>query len=130
MNILIADDSEFMRMILKDIIKAAWPDAALSEVSNGQEALAAYQALHPDLILMDVMMPQKTGLDALKEMGPEAWVIIISAAGQDNIIDEAKKLGARDFIVKPFEAEKVVQTIKAVLGRAQSDAPSNSDVHG
>jgi two-component system, chemotaxis family, chemotaxis protein CheY len=125
MKILIADDSEFMRVLLKKIVQSAWPDAEISEAATGQQAIDSYGANRPDIILMDIMMPEKTGLEALKEIGSEVPVIIISAADQDNMIEEARSLGARDFIAKPFEQTKVIESIQTALGGAQASTDSH-----
>jgi two-component system, chemotaxis family, chemotaxis protein CheY len=125
MKILIADDSEFMRVLLKKIVQSAWPDAEINEAATGQQAIDSYGINRPDIILMDIMMPEKTGLEALKEIGSEVPVIIISAADQDNMIEEARSLGARDFIAKPFEQTKVIESIQAALGGAQASTDSH-----
>jgi two-component system chemotaxis response regulator CheY len=125
MKILIADDSEFMRVLLKKIVQSAWPDAEINEAATGQQAIDSYGINRPDIILMDIMMPEKTGLEALKEIGSEVPVIIISAADQDNMIEEARSLGARDFIAKPFEQTKVIESIQTALGGAQASTDSH-----
>lgn len=126
MKILIADDSEFMRVLLKKIVQSAWPDATISEAATGQQAIDGYNANQPDIILMDIMMPEKTGLEAMKEIGLGVPVIVISAADQANLIDQARQLGARDFIAKPFEQTKVIESIKTALGGAQVSADSHA----
>jgi two-component system, chemotaxis family, chemotaxis protein CheY len=119
MKILIVDDSEFMRTILKNVVQTAWPDADVTEGTTGQEAVDSYAINNPDIVLMDIMMPEKTGLEALAEIGSKVPVIIVSAADQSNLVEEARKLGARDFIVKPFEEKKVIQCIRTTLGETQ-----------
>lgn len=115
MKVLIADDSEFMRTMLKNIVQGSWPDATITEASNGQEAIDQYHQNQPDLMLLDIIMPGKTGIDVLRDVGQQARILVISAAGQEESITQAKNLGARDFIVKPFDPKKVVETIKVVL---------------
>lgn len=126
MKILIADDSEFMRVLLKKIVQSTWPDVIINEATTGQQAIDGYNANRPDIILMDIMMPEKTGLEALKEIGSGVPVIIISAADQDNMIEEARSLGARDFIAKPFEQTKVIESIQTALGLGGAQASTDS----
>lgn len=118
MTILIADDSEFMRVLLKDIVLSAWPDATIVEASTGQEAIDNHASSRPDLLLLDIMMPDKTGLDVMRELGSGTPVIVISAADQEHIVQEATSLGARSFIAKPFDKQKVIETMQSVVGSA------------
>jgi two-component system, chemotaxis family, chemotaxis protein CheY len=111
-KILIAEDSQFMRNVLKDILS----DYKIVETSNGKEALEKYQSEKPDLVLLDIIMPEVDGIEVLKSIGKEAKVIVISAVGQEKMVEEAKNLGALDYIIKPFENEKILEKIKEVLG--------------
>jgi two-component system chemotaxis response regulator CheY len=90
-----------------------------AEAGNGEEAIAQYERESPDLVLLDITMPIKDGLSALQEIrekDPEAKVVMCSAMGQENMVIESIKLGALDFIVKPFKPERLLQTVKNVLG--------------
>lgn len=115
MHILLGDDSDFMRAMLKSILSKTFPEATITEVGTGQKVIDSYQQTTPDLILLDLIMPQKDGLEVLKEIGHKAKVIVISADGHREAIDEAKTLGALDFILKPFEADEVVEKIQKAL---------------
>lgn len=114
MKILIADDSLFMRNVLKDILMGAgYTD--LIECVNGKECLARYAAEKPDLVLLDIIMPEVDGIEVLKKIGSTAKVVVISAVGQEKMVEEAKKLGALDYIVKPFDNSQVVEAVKKAL---------------
>ncbi|HHO81370.1 MAG TPA: response regulator [Bacillaceae bacterium] len=117
-RILIVDDAAFMRMMLKDILKRGGYEV-VGEAANGVEAVALYRELRPDLVTMDITMPEMDGISALKEirtLDTEAKVIMVSAMGQQAMVIEAIQSGARDFIVKPFQAERVVEAVRKVLG--------------
>ena len=117
-KILIVDDAAFMRMMVKDNLKkAGYSDFV--EAGNGEEALKAFDEHKPDMVLMDITMPIKDGIETLSEIkqkNPQAKVVMCSAMGQEGMVVEAIKLGALDFIVKPFKPERLVQTVKSVLG--------------
>lgn len=113
MKILIADDSQFMRGILKDIVTSQGYEFV--EAENGKVALEQYEKEKPDLVLLDIIMPEVDGIEVLKKIGNKAKVIVISAVGQDKMVEEAKDLGAVDYIVKPFDDKKVMETIKKVI---------------
>jgi len=116
-KILIVDDAAFMRMMVKENLKkAGYTD--FCEAGNGEEALKKFGSETPDLVLLDITMPIMDGIAALKEikeLDPSAKVVMCSAMGQDSMVIEAIKLGALDFIVKPFKPERLVQTVKNVL---------------
>ncbi len=117
-KILIADDSLFMRRILKDILSDKYK---IVEAATGSEAEQQFKEEKPDLILLDIIMPEgeEEGIRVLQRIGksnPKTKVIMISAVGQDSIIVECKKLGAVDFIVKPFDREEVINTVQKYLG--------------
>jgi two-component system chemotaxis response regulator CheY len=118
MKILLSDDSQFMRQILKDLLEKAYPDATFIEASTGVEALDLCLTEKPDLMILDLIMPEKVGVDVLKEIQGkyDGKVIVVSAMGQEQIIEEAKGLGAADFIVKPFEEKIVLETVARILG--------------
>lgn len=117
-KILIVDDANFMRMIIKDaLMKEGYTD--LYEASDGEEAIEMYDLIHPDLIIMDITMPRLDGLSALKaikEKDKNASVVMCSAMGQESIVIEAVKAGAKDFIVKPFKTERFLRTVANIIG--------------
>ena len=114
MKILIADDSQFMRKVLKDILQDAGY-TYLVECADGKECMAKYASEKPDLILLDIIMPEVDGIAVLKEIGKVAKILVISAVGQEKMVEEAKNLGALDYIVKPFDNNKVLEAVRAVL---------------
>ncbi len=116
-RILIVDDAMIIRMILRKILTEAGFEIA-GEASNGAEAIRKYQELRPDLVTMDITMPEMGGIKALKairEFDPNAKVIICSAMGQKSLIIEAMEAGAVNFLAKPFDEEKVVETVRKTL---------------
>lgn len=113
-KILIVDDSGSMRGMLEEIlIQAGFVNIIMAV--NGEDALTAMHKHHPDLILLDVIMPVMNGMTALKEIGTQTKVMILSAVGQDSIIKEAKNLGALDFLVKPLDRDDVVKKVTRCL---------------
>ena len=116
-NVLVVDDAAFMRKVLKDALTGGG-HAVVGEASNGQEAVDRYQELRPDVTTLDITMPEKDGLAALREIlsfDPSARVIMCSALGQESKVLESVKAGARDFIVKPFNADRVVEAVSKAL---------------
>ena len=116
-NVLIVDDLTFIKIVLRDIIEKAG-FRVVGEASNGEQAITQYQDTRPDVVLMDITMPGMDGLTALKkirEIDPAARVIICSALGQQQLIVQAIQLGAKDFIVKPFQPQRVVAALKKAL---------------
>ena len=117
-KILVVDDAAFMRMMIKDNLKkAGYTDFV--EAGDGEDAIAKYNEHKPDLVLLDITMPIKDGIQALQAIrssDPTAKVVMCSAMGQEGMVVEAIKLGARDFIVKPFKPDRLIQTVKSVLG--------------
>ena len=117
-NILICDDAAFMRMMIKDILTKNGYNVA-GEAENGLKAVEKYIETKPDLVMMDITMPEMDGIQALKkikETDPNAMVIMCSAMGQQAMVIEAIQSGAKDFIVKPFQADRVLEAIKKVVG--------------
>jgi len=116
MKILIVDDSEFMRTILKNVIlKSKYSTAEIIEAADGDEAIQKYNEQKPDLILLDIIMPVKDGISVLKEIGQTAKAIaIISSIDQIDVIEEAKTLGAKGYIVKPYDAKLVIDMIDSL----------------
>lgn len=116
-KILIVDDAAFMRMMIKDILTKNGFEIA-AEAADGSEAVEKFKETAPDLVTMDITMPEKDGISALKEikqMDPNAKVIMCSAMGQQAMVIDAIQAGAKDFIVKPFQAERVIEAIKKAL---------------
>lgn len=115
-KILIVDDAEFLRMrISKMLIGDGYE---VIEAENGALAVEAYKTQKPDVVLMDITMPEMDGLTALKEIraiDPKARVVMLTALGQESVVLEAIKSGARDFVVKPFERERVLSAISKLL---------------
>ncbi|MBN2795332.1 MAG: response regulator [Clostridia bacterium] len=113
-KILIVDDAAFMRVVLKNILVKEGFEV-VGEASNGIEALEQYDLHKPDIVTMDITMPEMDGIVATKELmkkNKNAKVCMVSAMGQEKIIIEAIKNGAKDFIVKPFKPEEVLEKIK------------------
>ena len=118
-KILIADDSAYMRSILKDLLLRNGYDV-IGEAENGREVIELYGKLKPDIIAMDIMMPEMSGTQALKELKeryPEARVVMSAAMGQQNLVVEAIRAGAAVFLIKPVQAERVVEAIDKALQR-------------
>lgn len=116
-RVMIVDDALFMRNMLRNIFVESGFDIA-GEAQNGNEAVEKYSRLTPDLVTMDIVMPEKNGIEALKEiiaLDGKAKVVICSALGQESLIMEALEAGARDFIVKPFKPAKVIEVAQKVL---------------
>jgi len=116
-RILIVDDAGFMRkMVQTHLSKAGYSD--FIEGEDGQRAIDIYKDQKPDLVIMDITMPNVDGIEALRQIktgDPDAKVIMCSAMGQEAMVMEAIKLGALDFIVKPFKAERIIQTVNKIL---------------
>lgn len=117
-RILVVDDAAFMRMMIKDILVKNGYDV-VGEGTDGVQAVELYTQFKPDLVLMDITMPNMNGLEALeaiKRINRNAKVIMCSAMGQENMVVDAIKMGASDFIVKPFKADRIVSTVNKCLG--------------
>lgn len=117
-TVLIVDDATFMRMMLQNMLVEAGYEV-IGEAENGIEAVARYKELKPDLVTMDITMPEMDGVQALKEIraaDPAAKVIMCSAMGQQAMVIESIQAGALDFVVKPFQAERVVEAAAKAVG--------------
>ena len=117
-RVLVVDDAAFMRKMVGDAL-AKGGHEVVGEAGNGNEALAQFQALQPDLMTLDITMPEKDGLAALADImaaDPSARVVMCSALGQESKVLEAIKLGAKDFVVKPFQADRVNDAVGKALG--------------
>ncbi len=117
-NILIVDDAAFMRMMIKDILTKNGYNV-IAEAENGIKAIDKYNETKPDLVLMDITMPEMDGLQALKKIksvDSAAKIIMCSAMGQQAMVIDSIQSGAKDFIVKPFQAERVLEAVKKVIG--------------
>ncbi|NLY49098.1 MAG: response regulator [Clostridiales bacterium] len=117
-SILICDDAAFMRMMIKDILVKNGYHVA-GEAENGLKAIDKYTEIRPDLVMMDITMPEMDGIQALKrikQIDPAANVIMCSAMGQQAMVIESIQSGAKDFIVKPFQADRVLEAVKKAVG--------------
>jgi len=117
-RILLVDDSKVSRSSLKDILIKNGYEVA-GEAGNGKAAVEQYGELQPDLVLMDVIMPEMDGVEALKKikaLDPDARIIMLAAVGQQAMVMEAIQIGAVDFVVKPFQADRILESVKKVLG--------------
>jgi two-component system chemotaxis response regulator CheY len=117
-KILVVDDASFMRTVLKDIIKGNGLATEIIEAGDGVEGVKAYQTQKPDLVTMDVNMPKADGIQALRaimKIDPAAKVVMVTSVEQKQIVQDAMKLGARDYIVKPFDRSNVGLVLNKVL---------------
>lgn len=120
-RILVVDDAAFMRMMIKNILSKNGYEI-VGEAENGQVAIELYKKLKPDLVTMDITMPEMNGIEgvkAIREFDPNASIIMCSAMGQQAMVMEAIQAGAKDFIVKPFQQDRILQAIGRVLARAE-----------
>lgn len=119
-KVLIVDDTAFMRMSIKTfLIKNGYQEDDIREAENGLEGLNAYKEFMPDVVTMDITMPEMTGVEALKEIlkfDSKAKVVMLSALGQETVVREAIMNGAKSFIVKPCTEEQVIKTLNKILG--------------
>ena len=117
-KILLVDDAAFMRKVIKDTPnKNGYTD--VHEAVDGADAVEKYDELHPDLVMMDITMPNMDGLEALKAIrakDPNANVVMCSAMGQESMVIDAVRSGAKDFIVKPFKPDRVLKTVSSIVG--------------
>ncbi|WP_457554571.1 response regulator [Candidatus Pyrohabitans sp.] len=118
-RVLIADDAAFMRNMLRKILTQAGYEV-VGEASTGVEAVEKYKEVRPHVVTMDIVMPEKDGIEAVREIieyDPNAIIIMCSALGQQSMIIEAIQAGAKDYIIKPFQPAKVIDTIRKVVHR-------------
>ncbi|NUM48248.1 MAG: response regulator [Anaerolineales bacterium] len=116
-KILVVDDAQFLRLRISKMLNQSGHDTL--EAENGKRAIELYQSDHPDVVLMDVTMPEMDGLDALKHIrtfDANARVVMLTALGQESVVLEAIRAGAKDFVVKPFEASRVLSAINKIIG--------------
>ena len=116
-RVLVVDDAAFMRKMVSDALTKGGHEV-VGEAGNGVEAVAQYQALKPEVTTLDITMPEKNGLAALKEIisiDPGARVVMCSALGQESKVLESIKAGAKDFVVKPFQADRVIEAVGKAL---------------
>ena len=117
-TVLVCDDAVFMRTMISDILTQAGLEV-VGEADSGAQAVEKYRQLKPDLVTMDIIMPEMGGIDAVKaitEFDPEARVLMCSAMGQQALVAEAIQAGAKDFVVKPFQPSRVLEAVQRVLG--------------
>ena len=115
-RVLIADDARFMRQLIRDIIEPEGYEVC-AEAEDGRAVVEAFKEHNPDLVTMDVVMPKCSGIDAVKEIlkiNPGAKVAMVSALGQEQLVNEALEAGAADYIVKPFKPDEVLATLRKV----------------
>jgi len=117
-TILVCDDAIFMRTMIGDILTGAGYEV-VGEAETGVQAVDQYSRLKPDLVTMDIVMPEMGGIDAVREirrLDPDAKILMCSAMGQQALVVEAIQAGARDFVVKPFQPSRVLEAVQRVLG--------------
>jgi two-component system, chemotaxis family, chemotaxis protein CheY len=117
-TVLICDDAVFMRTMLSDILSNAG-FSVVGQAQTGAEAVEKYKELQPDLVTMDIVMPDMGGIEAVRKIVadyPEAKILMCSAMGQQSLVVEAIQAGARDFVVKPFQPSRVLEAVQRVLG--------------
>ncbi len=116
-RVLVADDASFMRQMIREIVEAEGHEV-VGEASAGDEVVEEFKRLHPEVVTMDIVMPRRSGIDAVKgimELDAGAKVVMCSALGQESLVQEAMEAGALDFIVKPFKPDVVISTLEKVL---------------
>jgi len=115
---LLVDDASFMRMMLKNILVGSGYEVA-GEAENGAKAIELYRTIKPDLVIMDIIMPEMGGIDAVREIvkgDPQAKILMCSSMGQQSLVVEAIQAGAKDFIIKPFQPSNVLEAVKKTVG--------------
>ena len=117
-RILVVDDAAFMRTVLKDIIKKNGLASEILEAADGVEAVKLFQKAQPDLVTMDITMPRADGIQALRailKINPQAKVVMITSVGEKHTVQDAMRLGARDYVVKPFDRASVPIVLNKVM---------------
>jgi two-component system, chemotaxis family, chemotaxis protein CheY len=117
-RVLVCDDAIFMRTMISDILSGAGYEV-VGEAETGLQAIERYRELNPDLVTMDIVMPDMGGIDAVREIvkqDPNAKILMCSAMGQQALVVEAIQAGAKDFVVKPFQPSRVLEAVQRVLG--------------
>ncbi len=117
-RVLVVDDAAFMRMMLKDILTKNGFEV-VGEAENGKDAVEKYKELKPDVVTMDITMPEMDGVTAVKEIkkvDPNAKIVMVSAMGQQAMVIDSIRAGASDFVVKPFQPDRVLEALHKVLG--------------
>ena len=120
-RVLVADDASFMRQMIREILEPEGYEIA-GEAADGVEVVEKFSELSPDLVMMDIVMPKRSGIDAVKSitaLDPNACIVMCSALGQEALVMEALEAGAKDFIVKPFKPEAVLGTLAKVAEKAE-----------
>lgn len=126
---VITDDAIFMRTLLRKIIEQEENYVVVGEASNGREAIEAAKKYQPDILTLDITMPEMDGIQAVPEIlkvSPNTGIIMVSAMGQQSMVIEAIKQGARDFVVKPFDKSRVYQSIRNVLAMKEQENRMNA----
>jgi two-component system chemotaxis response regulator CheY len=116
-KVMIVDDASFMRRVIRKIIESDGHEVT-GEATDGADAIEKYEVLKPDLVTMDIVMPRCSGINALEEIihrHPDARIVMCSALGQEGLVEESLRAGARDFIVKPFRRQEVLSTLGGLL---------------
>ena len=121
-RILVADDASFMRQIIREILESDGHEI-VAEASDGVQAVEAWKMHHPDLVTMDIVMPRRSGIDAVRAIiavDATARIVMCSALGQETLVTEALQAGAADFIVKPFKPDAVLATLRSALEKGDA----------
>jgi len=117
-RILICDDAQFTRNILKNIMSKTGFVEVVGEAPNGNKGIELYKKLKPDMVTMDLVMPEKGGIETIEEIlkiDPKALIVVVSALGQEALVLEAAKKGAKDFIQKPFKTNQILEVLERIL---------------
>ncbi len=118
-TVLVVDDALFMRSLIRDILAATGRFEVIGEASTGREAIRMYEEMHPEIVTMDIVMPEMDGLEAIRKIigkDPRARIVVCSALGQEALVIESISAGARDFIVKPITPEKLLRVFDKLAG--------------
>jgi len=118
-RVLVVDDAIFMRKMVSDILEGHGMEI-VGEADNGQLAVEKYKELKPDLVTMDIIMPEMNGIDSVREImsvDPQARIVMCSALGQQALVQDALAAGAKDFLIKPFNPSRVIEVVTKILGQ-------------